>query len=146
MRTWYRLSLVPLLLVVLSISACDSTETPDPTPTTGVISGVVGVQVGVSASITNSRVAIYSSFDDWNADRVLRFTAADNGGNYSFGEVTPGSYYADVWLDRNNNGNIDTNDLYGVYGSNAYPNFQPTPFDVSAGQQITISFEAIIIP
>ena len=146
MSTWSRLLLIPLLLVVLSISACDSSEPAGDPATTGVISGVVSVQVGVSAAIANARVAIYGDFDDWNNDRVLRFVAAAANGSYSFQNITPGTYYADVWLDRNNDAVINTNDLYGVYGSNAYPNFQPTPFDVAAGQTINISFEAIIIP
>jgi len=114
--------------------------------TTGTIGGVISLPVGAGGDITNTRVATYQSFDDWLNDRVLTAVATDVGGNYMFPNVTPSTYYLDAWKDNNNNTFFDSGDFWGVYGSGTYPNYQPSPFSVAAGQQTTITATIFIIP
>jgi hypothetical protein len=60
--------------------------------------------------------------------------------------LSPTTLYADAWKDVNRDGTVITGDFYGVYGGNTYPDFEPLPFDVSAGQTTTINIEVIAIP
>ncbi len=150
MRRATNLLLIVFLLLVGA--ACDTTATneqppaPQPTPTTGTITGVVSLPAGAAGSVQNTRIAIYSNFDDWLNDRVLRSASAGGGGNYTFNNVTPGTYYLDAWKDNNNNRAWDRGDFVGVYGSGTYPTYQLSPFSVQAGQSTVINIEMIIVP
>lgn len=146
-KAW--LLLFALILVVSAVSCGGEEETPPPTPTTGTISGTLTLQAGVSGDLGNSRVAIYSSYDDWLYDRVLSFVAATGGGGsatYTIASVTPGTYYLDAWKDVNNNGQFDSGDLFGVYGTSQWPSPTLSPFSLSAGQTITINVTMIVLP
>ena len=136
------------LILVVSVSCGGEENGTTPTPTTGTISGTLSLQAGVSGNLDNSRVAIYSSYDDWLNDRVLLFTASSGGSpsTYSLGSVTPGTYYLDAWKDVNNNGLFDSGDLFGWYGTGQYPNPTLSPFSVSAGQTATINVTCIVLP
>ena len=146
MRTAIALLLV-LLLGLLFLS-CGSDEPTAPTPTTGTISGTLSLAPGMSGDLNNTRVAIYSSYDDWANDRTLMYVAASGSGNsasYSMSNVTPGTYYLDGWKDVNNSGTWDTGDLFGVYGTTQWPNPTLSPFSVSAGQTVTINVSMIVL-
>ncbi|NWF49691.1 MAG: hypothetical protein HXY49_04040 [Ignavibacteriaceae bacterium] len=136
-----------LLFVFASLSfvACDknddsnnSTPPPPPPATSGTIAGTISLPPGAGGDITNTRVAIYQSFDDWNNDRVLKATATSTGGAFSLTNLTPLIYYLDAWKDNNNNTVIDAGDFFGVYGSGTYPTYNLSPIQVVAGQTTTI--------
>lgn len=142
-----------ILSLVLIFVACDKEDksdpvTPPPPPppaTTGTIAGVISVPPGSSSSPANTRVAIYANYDDWLNDRTLRTVAADANGNYSIGNIPPGSYYLDAWKDQNGDGRISFGDLYNVYGSGTWPNYQLSPISVVAGQTVTISLQLVLL-
>jgi len=148
----YLKTLFFILSLVLIFVACDKEDksdpvTPPPPPpppaTTGTIAGVISVPPGSSASPANTRVAIYANYDDWLNDRTLRTVAADANGNYSIGNIPPGSYYLDAWKDQNGDGRISLGDLYNVYGSGTWPNYQLSPISVVAGQTVTVNLQLV---
>jgi hypothetical protein len=145
-----KLLFTSLFIFIFLFAGCSEDEdnpvTPTPTPTTGTIGGVISLPVGAGGDITNTRVAIYQSYDDWLNDRVLTSCACASGGAYSFANVTPGTYYLDGWKDNNNNLIIDTGDFFGVYGSGTYPNFTVSPFSVAAGQTTAINATIFVVP
>lgn len=150
MKEFFTFSVLFLLLLIIGCSKDENTQTPQPTPqptpTTGTISGRITLPPGAAGDINNTRVAIYSSFEDWLNDRVLKFTTTNSSGNYTLSNITPGTYYMDAWKDNNNNTLFDSGDFWGVYGSGSYPNYQVSPFSVAAGQTTSINFQIFIIP
>jgi len=105
------------------------------------ISGSASVAAGVQADLRNSRVAVYSSFDDWNADRPVQ-TVTAQGSEYSvtftFTNLAPGTYYLDLWKDMDNSGTYNAFDLFGFYGTGIWPAFTFTPITVLQGQTTSI--------
>ena len=109
-----------LLLVIASCSKDNSpvatttvattTVATTTVPTTATMGGVGSLPPGVNGSISNTRVALYTSVDDWNFDRTFAFTACDANGNYNKPNITPGVYYMDacaVFCARNQHANAD---------------------------------------
>ena len=151
--TSVRLLLAVLALTVFSLG-CDSggdTEAPPPpppSPTTGTVQGRVSLPSGASGTIGNTRIAVYSSFDDWGADRTLRTVSSDSDGNYALADLSPGSYYFDAWKDNDNNGGFSAGDFFGVYVSSGSVtvNSSPSPVEVRAGETITLNFNLFILP
>ncbi|RJP60815.1 MAG: hypothetical protein C4543_04365 [Ignavibacteriales bacterium] len=140
-----------LVLVVIFIG-CDKEDESDPVSppppppaTTGTIAGTISVPPGSSSSPANTRVAVYANYDDWLNDRTLRTVGADANGNYSIGNLPPGSYYLDAWKDQNGDARISFGDLYNVYGSGTWPNYQLSPISVAAGQTVPISLQLVLI-
>ena len=150
------LAFAVLLAFVSSCSKDDSTQpvttttttvqtTTTVAATTGTISGTISLPAGAAGDVTNTRVATYASFDDWNADRVLKFTACANTGAYTIPGLPPGTYYMDAWKDMNGNSVIDLGDFFNVYGSGSYPNYNLSPISVAAGQTVSINFQVVIL-
>lgn len=139
-----------LFAAILAVSAVScGGEDEEPTPTTGTISGTLTLQAGVSGDLNNTRVAIYADLTDWANDLVLAYTAASGSGGsatYTLEDITPGTYYLDAWKDVNNNTLFDSGDLYGWYGTAAYPGGSIAPLMVSAGATTTASLTVIVIP
>ncbi|MGD9380271.1 MAG: hypothetical protein PVI51_06855 [candidate division WOR-3 bacterium] len=137
------------LVLAVSVVSCGGEETQQQTPTNATISGTISLQAGVSGDLNNTRVAIYTSYDDWLNDRVLKFVAASGSGSsasYTITDVTPGNYYLDAWKDVDNSGTWNSNDLFGVYGTTQWPNPTLSPFSVSAGQTFTANVTMIVLP
>jgi uncharacterized protein (DUF2141 family) len=137
------------MVLVVSVVSCGGDEEEEPTPTTAIISGTLSLQAGVSGDLNNTRVAIYTSYDDWLYDRVLLSTAASGSGataTYTISNVAPGNYYLDAWKDVDNSATWNTGDLFGVYGQTLWPQPQFTPFSVSAGQTFTANVTLIVLP
>jgi hypothetical protein len=142
-------------LVAASCGGTESSSTPSPTPTptttptTGTISGTARLETGVSGDLGNARVAIYKDMADFNADRVLLSVATSGIGasvTYSMPNVTPGTYYLDVWKDVNNNLAWDRGDLWGIYGTGTYPSYTLTPVMVAAGYVTTVNMTVYVVP
>lgn len=144
MKNRHALLVILTLLLFALFLGCGDDKSTNP-PTTGTISGKITLPAGSSGDINNTRVAIYANHDDWNNDRVLKSVAATNNGTYSFTGITPGTYYLDAWKDNDNSKNLTTGDFFGVYGSGTYPNYTLSPFSVTAGQNVKISFEITIL-
>ena len=139
---------LPLLLTLaLGLSACDSgggDDTPPPPPppppaTTGTLSGTIGLVPGSPGTVANTRVALFSSVDDWAADRVVYQVAADANGGYTISNIVPGTYYMDAWKDNDGSGTITGSDFYAVYGTLTTSGANLTPIPVAAGTTQTVS-------
>lgn len=128
------------------VAPATTTTVATTSATTGTIAGTVSLPIGAGGDINNTRVSIYQSFDDWNNDRVLTAVATNSGGVYTIPNVTPATYYLDGWKDNNNDLIINTGDFFGVYGSGTYPNYQPSPFSVAAGQTTNITATIFVVP
>ncbi len=117
--------------------------------TSGQITGVVTLSPGMSGDLGNARVAVYSSYDDWNADRVMRQQAAQGSGasiTFTITNLPGGTYYLDVWKDIDNDGNFDAGDFYGVHGTIQWPTVTPAPIPVVVGQTSTASVLIYSVP
>lgn len=138
--------LLLFLAMVLAVSVLSCTTEEE---TTATITGTLTLQAGVTGELNNTRVAIYTSYDDWLNDRVLDFVAASGSGNtatFTLSDVTPGNYYLDAWKDVDNSGTWNTDDLFGVYGTTQWPTPTLSPFSVSAGETFTADVTMIVIP
>ena len=149
----YLKSLLLIIFLALVFVACDKEDssdpvTPPPTPppaTTGTIAGVISVPPGSSFNASNARVSVYASFDDWLNDRTIQSVGAGSSGNYTIGNLPPGTYYLDAWKDQNGDNVISLGDLFNVYGSGTWPNYQLSPISVAAGQTIPINLQLILL-
>jgi uncharacterized protein (DUF2141 family) len=102
------------------------------------ISGTAQATAGVQIDLRNSRVAIYADYNDWVMDQYV-MTATGTGNEYavsfSFTGVAPGTYYLDLWKDMDNSASYTAGDLFGFYGTGAWPaNINFTPITVLQGQ------------
>lgn len=114
------------------------------------VSGTISFVPGQSGDLSNCRVAIYTTLDEWANDTPVRFVATTGSGaqvTYIIDNVVPGNYYIDAWKDVNNNGVIDfdSGDFYGWYGNGAYPNGTLTQFPVNQGQTASINIQMAVL-
>jgi uncharacterized protein (DUF2141 family) len=128
--------------VACSANTCGST-------TTGTITGTASLPAGLPGDITNSMVSIYTSYDDWNNYRPLRYMAGTTISaasiSFTFTNVGPGTYYLDVWKDNDLTGRWSNGDFLGVYGTTAWPGMTLAPFQVIAGQSTTVPVTVIAV-
>ena len=130
-----------IVALLAPTAACESGGTTEPVATpvapppvansAGTITGTITLAAGVAGSLSNARVAIYTSVNDRAFDRVVRQTALGAGGpayTFTITDVAPGTYYLDVCF------------RVGGALSCAFP--QPdSPISVIAGRVSTVSFE-----
>ena len=142
-RSYRTLAFIAFLAATLT--ACDSNDPVDPPPpppppaTTGTVTGTIGLVPGSPGSVNNTRVALFASVEDFQADRVVYQTAADGSGNYTIPNIVPGTYYMDAWKDNNGNGGIDGPDFYAFFGNVTTSGSTLTPIPVGAGTSQTVS-------
>lgn len=133
-----------LLLAMLTVVGCDSSE--DPPPTTGTISGTITLPQGAGGDIVNTRVALFESIDEFERN-VPTFTAAtDAGGSFTFNNINPGSYFISAWKDNNNSGLVDGGDYFGVIGTNRIEGFVPARQQVVIGENTGFNVTILILP
>ncbi len=156
-RKWWATALV-LMVGLPLIVGCSSDDKdpppptqPDPTPTWGTVAGVAAMQPGASGDLSNARVAIYTSLENWELDRYVRTgTAIGSPGtasvSFTITNLPPGPYYLDVWKDVDNSRSINSGDLFGVYGGGVYPAWQLQEFLIVAGQTTPVSVTCFSIP
>ncbi|MBK8819778.1 MAG: hypothetical protein IPN49_12085 [Saprospiraceae bacterium] len=104
------------------------------------ITGSAKLEAGLSGDLVNSKVSIYKSISDWIDNIPVKFTATSGAGTsvtYILNNVTPGTYYLDLWKDNDNNGIWSAGDFVGLYDDNN----GMIPFTISDGQTITINLE-----
>lgn len=147
-------SLLFIFVLALMFIGCDKEESndpvtpqqpPPPTPTTGTIAGVISLPPGSPFSAAQTRVSVYANYDDWNNDRAIQTVGSDANGNYTIGNLPPSSYYLDAWKDQNGDGRISNGDLFNVYGSGTWPNYQLSPISVAAGQTVSVNLQLVQI-
>jgi uncharacterized protein (DUF2141 family) len=117
--------------------------------TTGTITGAVHLPPGLPGDLSNSRVAIYQNYDDWNNDRIIMQTVVQGSGanvTFTLTNVPPGNYYLDVWQDTNGDTFFDAGDWWGVNGTSQWPSPNFAPISVIAGQTSTANIIMISRP
>jgi uncharacterized protein (DUF2141 family) len=104
------------------------------------ITGTAKFAPGTSGDLSNAKVSIYKSIDDWFANNPVKWTAVSGAGNsvtYIINNVTPGTYFIDLWKDNDNDSNWSTGDFVGLYADNN----GMIPFTISEGQTVNINLE-----
>lgn len=114
--------LIAMMTAMMMLTGCsdDPTE-PDPPPPPeeeAFIKGSINLDPGVTIDLSNARVAVYATPEDWDYDAWVAQAAVIRSGNgfqFTVGPLNPGTYYLDIWKDRNNSGVIDPGDYFMVY-------------------------------
>lgn len=139
-----RLLFVLFLVLPFALTSCDSSE--DPQPTTGTITGTITLPAGAAGDIVNTRVSLFASLDEFEANSPAFTATTDAEGNFSFENINPNSYFVAAWKDNNNSATIDGGDFFGVIGTNQVEGFVPTRQQVVAGQNTGFNFQILILP
>jgi len=83
------------------------------------VSGTCSFLAGTAGDLSNSKVSLYSTLDNWNNNSPIKFGAVTgNGASVTYRlTANPGNYYLDIWKDNDNNGFWSALDFIGWYGS-----------------------------
>ena len=114
----------------------------------GTITGTASFPAGVSGDLSNAKVSIYTTLDNWNFNQPIKFTAAIGSGasiTFTMTDVLPGNYYLDVWKDIDNNAFWSSGDFVGWYGSGGLGSPALTEFQITQGQTFNVSVSMYII-
>lgn len=117
-------------------------------PAVTQITGTASFPAGTSGDLSNAKVSIYTSWDNWNANQPIKFGAVTGSGasaSFTLTNVNPGNYYLDVWKDQDNNGIWTSNDYIGWYGSGGLGSPSLTQFQIAEGQTFNCTVEMYII-
>lgn len=112
------------------------------------VTGTAHFPAGVSGDLSNAKVSIYTTWDNWNANQPIKFVAAIGSGaavTFTMDNVLPGNYYLDVWKDIDNNAVWSSGDFVGWYGSGGLGSPQLTEFQITQGQTFTVDVQMYII-
>ena len=111
------------------------------------ITGTASFPAGTSGDLSNAKVSIYTSLDNWNNNSPVKFgTVSGSGASVSFtlSNINPGNYYLDVWKDVDNNGIWTTGDYVGWYGSGGLGSPALTEIQITEGQTFSCTVEMYI--
>ena len=112
------------------------------------VTGTASFPAGTSGDLSNSKVSIYTSYDNWNANQPIKFGAVTGTGasvSFTLTDVNPGNYYLDIWKDRDNNGFWSVGDFIGWYGSGGLGSPALTEFQIAEGQTFSCTIQMFII-
>jgi len=140
---WARI--VGALLAVVFVVGCGGEDNPTPPAGGTGVQGTVTVVPGSPADPTNARAAVYSSLADFANDAWVKQSAVARSGSvwtFTIDQLTPGTYYVDVWKDINNDGFVNVGDIYGYYTTGTLG--QPAPVVVAASQLTPITMLVVL--
>lgn len=112
------------------------------------ITGTASFPAGTSGDLSNAKVSIYTSWENWNFNQPIKFTAVQGSGasvTFQMVDVLPGNYYLDVWKDIDNSATWTVGDYVGWYGSGGLGSPNLTEFQISEGQTLNFSISMYII-
>jgi len=118
------------------------------TSSTATITGTAFFPAGVSGDLSNAKVSIYTTWDNWYYNQPIKFTGAIGSGatvTFSMTSVLPGNYYLDVWKDNDNLGSWSSGDFVGWYGSGGLGSPALTEFQITTGQTLNFNIQMYII-
>jgi len=116
--------------------------------TVTTINGTAYFPAGVSGDLSNSKVSIYTTLDNWNWNQPIKFVGAIGSGasvTFSMVDVLPGNYYLDVWKDIDNGASWSSGDFVGWYGSGGLGSPALTEFQIIQGETKNFSVQMYII-
>ena len=106
------------------------------------IVGTASFPAGTSGDLSNAKVSIYTSLDNWLNNQPLKFGAVAGSGSsvtFTLPEINPGNYYLDIWKDNDNDAMWSLGDFVGWYGSGGLGSPSLTQIQIQDGQTITVS-------
>jgi hypothetical protein len=112
------------------------------------ITGTARFPAGTSGDLSNSKVSIYTSWDNWVNNQPIKFGPVTGAGatvNFTLSNVNPGNYYLDVWKDIDNSGTWTVTDYVGWYGSGGLGSPSLTEFQIAEGQTINCTVDMYIL-
>jgi len=112
------------------------------------ITGSASFPAGTSGDLSNAKVSIYTSFDNWNQNNPLQFVAATGSGSsitFTLSDMPAGIYYLDVWKDVDNSGGWSYGDYVGWYGNGGLGSPSLTEISISEGETKNVSISMMII-
>ena len=120
---------------------------PNPTPNPTQVTGTAKLPVGTSGDLSNAKVSVYSTWDNWNNNSPIKFVAVQgSGATVTFTmPLNAGNYYLDVWKDADNSGTWSLGDFVGWYGSGGLGSPLLTEFQLAAEQTLSITIDMYLI-
>ncbi len=112
------------------------------------ITGTAKFPAGTSGDLSNAKVSIYTSYDNWVANQPIKFGSVTGGGasvSFTLTNVIAGNYYLDVWKDIDNSGGWSLTDYVGWYGSGGLGSPSLTEFQIADGQTFNCSVDMYIL-
>ena len=131
-----------LFSLVAGTTGCKKKE--DPTK----VKGNASFPAGTAGDLSNAKVSLYLTLDDWfNNSPVLYTTANGSGANvsYEFSDINAGNYYLDVWKDNDFDGNWSVGDFVGWYGSGGLGSPSLTPMQVTDNHTFTANVTMYVL-
>ncbi len=116
-------------------------------PAVTQVTGSARFPAGTSGDLSNAKVSLYTSYDNWNANQPIKFSAVSGTGatvSFTITGVNPGNYYLDVWKDVDNSGTWTIGDYVGWYGSGGLGSPVLTEFQISEGQTFSCTVDMYI--
>ena len=137
-------SLTGMLLLAFAVlfNSCKKDEEKITT-----INGTAFFPAGVSGDLSNAKVSIYTSLDNWNNNQPIKYVSAIGAGasiTFSMEDVLPGNYYLDVWKDIDNDAYWSSGDFVGWYGSGGLGSPDLTEFQITDGQNLDFDVQMFI--
>ena len=117
------------------------------TPAVTQITGTASFPAGSSGDLSNAKVSIYTSLENWNINSPIKWGAVTGSGasvTFTLTNVNPGNYYLDVWKDNDNSGFWSRDDFVGWYGSGGLGSPNLTEFQITDGQTFNCSIDMLI--
>lgn len=112
------------------------------------VTGTARFPAGTSGDLSNAKVSLYTSYDNWVYNQPIKFGAVSGAGasvSFSITGVNPGNYYLDVWKDIDNSGTWTSGDYVGWYGSGGLGSPALTEFQIAQGQTFNCTVDMYII-
>lgn len=103
------------------------------------VSGTASFMAGTAGDLSNAKVSLYTSLDNWNNNSPIKFGAVTgSGASVTFRlSANPGNYYLDIWKDNDNNGFWSAGDFVGWYGSGGLGSPALTEIQLQEAQNFT---------
>lgn len=111
------------------------------------ITGTASFPAGTTGDLSNSKVSIYTSYNNWLTNQPIKFAAVSGSGasvSFSLTDVNPGNYYLDVWKDLDNDGFWSIGDFVGWYGSGGLGSPNLTEFQIAEGETFNVNVSMFI--
>jgi hypothetical protein len=102
----------------------------------GTVTGTAGLPAGSSGDLSNSKVSLYTTWDNWYYNQPIKFGAVTGAGanvTFTLTEVLAGNYYLDIWKDIDNSAGWSIGDFVGWYGSGGLGAPVLTEFQLAQG-------------
>ncbi|NOU46947.1 MAG: hypothetical protein HOO86_07795 [Bacteroidales bacterium] len=112
------------------------------------VTGTARFPAGTSGDLSNAKVSIYTTLDNWDSNQPIKFGPVTGSGatvNFTLTGVNAGNYYLDVWKDIDNNGIWSVGDYVGWYGSGGLGSPALTEFQLAEGQTFNCTVDMYII-